>query len=77
MNIYQHGETGRICEAYAAPGNDWRQCGGKCENCGKVNDCWEFSNYCSSCRNAYHDRATGETKPYDERPCNGCKWQVQ
>jgi hypothetical protein len=59
MNIYQHEETGRICEGYSPPTPRYYKIGQRCEKCGQLNRHWETSSYCSPCRADFMDRSDG------------------
>ncbi len=76
MKIYQNTETGCTCEGFAPPNEKWIQAGSHCDNCRELNDCWQFANYCSTCRREVRERATGETRPYNA-DCKNCKWEIQ
>ncbi len=67
MNIYQNMETGMIFEGYVAPSIRYIKIGAWCEACGKRNDVWEWSNFCSICRDKYHSTTASnyETRPYN------------
>ena len=65
MNIYQHENTGRICDGYCEPSARYIKIGAHCEKCGKINQYWRESNYCVACRAEFqsHAAANYETRP--------------